>query len=85
MGSETSTYSINRLKEALLNFLQQKMTEELKTLIEECRANSCIEHATGIVEEVKAPENLSKKISNMSLTGAEKKVLTHLFCLSFPF
>ena len=41
----------------------------------ECRSNSGIEHATGIMEEVKAPENLSKRVSNLSLTGADKKVL----------
>lgn len=50
-------------------------------LCDECRSNSCIEHAKGIMEEVKAPENLSKKISNMSLTGADNKV----FNLFFPF
>ncbi|KAA0056008.1 signal recognition particle subunit SRP68 isoform X1 [Cucumis melo var. makuwa] len=60
------------------NISDPKLIEELKTLIEECRANSCIEHATGIIEEVKAPENLSKKISNMSLTGAEKKSAKYL-------
>ncbi|GMI95392.1 hypothetical protein like AT5G61970 [Hibiscus trionum] len=41
----------------------QVMIKELKTLYDECRCYSCIEHATGIIEEVKAPENLSKKIS----------------------
>ncbi|EXC54207.1 hypothetical protein L484_001395 [Morus notabilis] len=52
----------------------QAMVKELKVLCEECRSNICIEHATGIMEELKAPENLSKKISNISLTGAAKKV-----------
>ncbi|KAK8680219.1 hypothetical protein V6N13_109171 [Hibiscus sabdariffa] len=51
----------------------QVMIKELKTLYDECRAYSCIEHATGIIEEVKAPENLSKKISTISLSGADKK------------
>jgi len=51
------------------------MIKELKMLCDECRSNSCIEHAKGIMEEVKAPENLSKRISNMSLTVADKKVL----------
>lgn len=50
------------------------MIKELKTLYDECRSYSCIEHATGIIEEVKAPDNLSKKISTISLTGADKKV-----------
>lgn len=50
------------------------MLEELKTLHHQCRSNICIEHATGILEEQKIPEKLSKKISNMSLTGADKKV-----------
>ncbi|KAL5549146.1 hypothetical protein UlMin_004377 [Ulmus minor] len=52
----------------------QKMIKELKTLSEECRSNLCIEHATGIMEEHKAPENLSKKISDISLTRAPKKL-----------
>ena len=73
------------LKELLLNLLIQKIIEELKTLIDECRANSCIEHATGIIEEIKAPENLSNKISNMSLTGAEKKVLIAFILFAFSF
>ena len=47
---------------------------ELKTLHQQCRSNICIEHATGILEEQKGPENLSKKISTLSLTGADKKV-----------
>ena len=61
----------------VINFtrlVSQGMVEELKTLHQECRSNICIEHATGIMEEQKAPENLSKKISNMSLTEANKKV-----------
>jgi hypothetical protein len=52
-------------------------------LCDECRSNSCIEHAKGIMEEVKAPENLSKRISNMSLTVADKKVLLRFNYLLF--
>lgn len=44
-------------------------------LYNDCRSNICIEHATGIIEEDKAPENLSKKISSISLTGNDKKVM----------
>lgn len=55
-----------------------QIIKELKMLCEECRSNSCIEHAKGIMEEVKAPENLSKKISNMSLAGADKKLDKYL-------
>lgn len=51
------------------------MIKGLKNLCEESRSNSCIEHATGIMEELKAPENLSTKMSNISLTGGDKKVL----------
>lgn len=47
---------------------------ELKTLYNDCRSNICIEHATGVMEEEKAPENLSKKISSISLTGTDRKV-----------
>uniref|UniRef100_A0A803NDH6 Signal recognition particle subunit SRP68 n=1 Tax=Chenopodium quinoa TaxID=63459 RepID=A0A803NDH6_CHEQI len=52
---------------------EQGMMAELKALHQQCRSNICIEHATGILEEQKIPEKLSKKISNMSLTGADKK------------
>ncbi|KAB1217532.1 Signal recognition particle subunit SRP68 [Morella rubra] len=55
-----------------------QIIKELKMLCDECRSNSCIEHAKGIMEEVKAPENLSKKISNMSLTGADNKLEKYL-------
>ncbi|KAF9668107.1 hypothetical protein SADUNF_Sadunf15G0093600 [Salix dunnii] len=48
--------------------------KELKTLYNECRANSCIEHATGIMEHEKVSENLSKKVSTISLSGVDKKV-----------
>ncbi|KAH7578513.1 hypothetical protein JRO89_XS01G0391700 [Xanthoceras sorbifolium] len=55
-----------------------QMIKELKTLYNECRSNSCIEHAMGIIEEEKAPENLSNKISTISLSGAGKKVEKYL-------
>ncbi|GLT73409.1 hypothetical protein SLA2020_452700 [Shorea laevis] len=55
-----------------------QIIKELKMLCDECRSNSCIEHAKGIMEEVKAPENLSKRISNMSLTVADKKLEKYL-------
>ncbi|CAN1145000.1 Signal recognition particle subunit SRP68 [Linum perenne] len=44
--------------------------KELKDLYSECRSSSCIEHALGIMEEEKAPENLSTGISALSLSGA---------------
>ena len=59
------------------------MTKELKTLYNECRANSCIEHATGIMEHEKVSENLSKKVSTISLSGVDKKVT--VWALFFPF
>ncbi|XP_057466371.1 uncharacterized protein LOC130755845 [Actinidia eriantha] len=52
----------------------QVMVKELKTLCDDSRSSSCIEHATGIIEEEKAPETLSKRISTISLTGADKKL-----------
>ncbi|KAL3631756.1 hypothetical protein CASFOL_024740 [Castilleja foliolosa] len=57
-----------------LNNVDQATIKELKMLNNYCRSNICIEHATGIMEEVKAPENLSKKISSISLTGKDKKI-----------
>ncbi|GAV92389.1 hypothetical protein CFOL_v3_35768, partial [Cephalotus follicularis] len=52
----------------------QMIVKELQTLYKECRSNICIEHAMGVIEEEKAPENLSKQISNISINGADKKV-----------
>ncbi|KAJ9163958.1 hypothetical protein P3X46_023578 [Hevea brasiliensis] len=57
-----------------LNNTDEMMITELKTLYDGCRSNSCIEHALGILEEEKAPENLSKKVSAISLSGGDKKV-----------
>ncbi|XP_049393097.1 uncharacterized protein LOC125857543 [Solanum stenotomum] len=56
------------------NAADQVMIKELRTLYNESRSNSCVEHAKGIMEEEKAPENLSKKISNISLSGTDKKM-----------
>ncbi|CAA0811302.1 signal recognition particle-related / SRP-related [Striga hermonthica] len=50
----------------------QVAIKDLKMLYNDCRSSICIEHATGVMEEEKAPENLSKKISSISLT--DKKV-----------
>lgn len=61
------------------------MIKELKTLCDECRCNCCIEHATCIMEETKAPENLSKKIANISITGTDKKVYCFVHGMSFYF
>ncbi|EOA13099.1 hypothetical protein CARUB_v10026106mg [Capsella rubella] len=52
--------------------------QQLKTLIKECRANSCIEHAAGIMEEENAPENLSNQISTISLNDTAAKVDKYL-------
>lgn len=61
------------------------MIKELKTLYNESRSNSCAEHARGIMEEEKAPENLSKKISNISLNGTDKKVWSGLPYVCYTF
>ncbi|CAM8909650.1 unnamed protein product [Rhodiola kirilowii] len=55
-----------------LGTADQTAIKELKTLHEKCRSQSCIEHATGIMEEEKAPETLSNKISNISLSEDKK-------------
>ncbi|XP_022736313.1 signal recognition particle subunit SRP68 isoform X2 [Durio zibethinus] len=87
-GKRTEAYALYcRARSLAENALQkfqthsnsdQVMIKELKTLYDECRSYSCIEHATGIIEEEKAPENLSKKISTISLSGADKKVEKYL-------
>ncbi|GAU25472.1 hypothetical protein TSUD_71260, partial [Trifolium subterraneum] len=48
------------------------MIKELEVLSNECRSNSCIEHALGIMEEKRTQENISEGISNISLTGVER-------------
>nr|XP_004233515.1 signal recognition particle subunit SRP68 [Solanum lycopersicum]XP_010317210.1 signal recognition particle subunit SRP68 [Solanum lycopersicum] len=83
-GKRTEAYALysraRSLADAALMKLQSAnaadlvMIKELKTLYNESRSNSCAEHARGIMEEEKAPENLSKKISNISLNGTDKKM-----------
>ncbi|KAL2331078.1 hypothetical protein Fmac_018659 [Flemingia macrophylla] len=48
------------------------MMKELEDLYNESRSNGCIEHALGIIEEKKTQDNLSEKISNISLTRTEQ-------------
>lgn len=60
----------------MFRFLWQIMMKELEDLCNECRSNSCIEHALGIMEEKRTQENLSERVSNISLTGAERVHLT---------
>ncbi|CAL0325259.1 unnamed protein product [Lupinus luteus] len=55
----------------MLNSDNKIMVKELEDLCNECRSNSCIEHAVGIMEEKRTQENLSERVSNISLTGAE--------------
>ncbi|MED6141229.1 hypothetical protein PIB30_101184, partial [Stylosanthes scabra] len=56
----------------MLNGDYKNMIKDLEDLCKECRSNSCIEHALGIMEENKDQENISKRISNISLTGSER-------------
>ncbi|KAF1875778.1 hypothetical protein Lal_00006408, partial [Lupinus albus] len=55
----------------MLNSDSKIIVKELEDLCNECRSNSCIEHAMGIMEEKKTQENLSERVSNISLAGAE--------------
>ncbi|KAH0719587.1 hypothetical protein KY285_015618 [Solanum tuberosum] len=83
-GKRTEAYALysraRSLADAALMKLQSAnaadlvMIKELRALYNESRSNSCAEHAKGIMEEEKAPENLSKKISNISLNGTDKKM-----------
>lgn len=82
-GKRTEAYSLfslaRSLAEKTLKKLKsvatpdQAMIKELETLYKECRSNSCIEHAMGIMEHEKAPNDLSKKISAVSISGTDKK------------
>lgn len=57
----------------MTNNPDKTLIEDLKVLSDNCRSNSCIEHAAGIMEEERIPEKLSKGVSTISLTGHEKK------------
>ncbi|KAL5700047.1 hypothetical protein ACHQM5_025546 [Ranunculus cassubicifolius] len=82
-GKKTEAYALysraRSLADDTLKKLQsasnadKAMIQELKALYENCRSNICIEHASGIIEEVKAPEKLSKGVASISLTGPIKK------------
>lgn len=82
-GKRTEAYSLFSLSRSLAETALKKlksfanhdqvMIKELETLYKDCRSNCCIEHAMGIMEHEKAPEDLSKKISNVSISGSDKK------------
>ncbi|XP_071731799.1 uncharacterized protein [Rutidosis leptorrhynchoides] len=82
-GKRTEAYSLfSRARSLAENALKkycsaanpdQAMVKELETLYNNCRSNSCIEHAMGIMEHEKAPEDLSKKISTVSISENGKK------------
>ncbi|KAJ4751142.1 Signal recognition particle subunit SRP68 [Rhynchospora pubera] len=82
VGKRTEAYALfchtRSLADAALQTLsktnnsEKALVEELKALIENCRSSSCIEHATGIMEEEKIPERLSKGVSSISLNGDKK-------------
>ncbi|XP_019154208.1 PREDICTED: signal recognition particle subunit SRP68-like [Ipomoea nil] len=83
-GKRTEAYALFSLARSLadaslkklhsVDISDQVIVNELKVLSNESRSNSCIEHARGIMEEEKVPENLSKKISDISLSGSHKKL-----------
>ncbi|KAL9991644.1 putative signal recognition particle subunit SRP68, SRP68 domain superfamily [Helianthus debilis subsp. tardiflorus] len=83
-GKRTEAYSLfsfarslaeNALKKLRSATSRDQVTiKELETLYNNCRSNSCIEHAMGIMEHEKAPEDLSKKISTVSISGTDRKV-----------
>ncbi|KAF8701700.1 hypothetical protein HU200_033439 [Digitaria exilis] len=57
----------------LANSPDKALIQELKSLSDNCRSNSCIEHATSIMEEEKVPSELSKGVSTMSLGDDKTK------------
>ncbi|XP_050223552.1 uncharacterized protein LOC126673444 isoform X1 [Mercurialis annua] len=83
-GKRAEAYALFRRAQSLaenaiqkfqsLNNNDEIMSKELKTLYNESRSNSCIEHASGIMENEKAPEILSEKVSAISISGNDKKV-----------
>ncbi|XP_062182646.1 uncharacterized protein LOC133886813 isoform X2 [Phragmites australis] len=57
----------------LANSSDKALIQDLKSLSDNCRSNSCIEHATGIMEEESVPLRLSKGVSTMSLGDDKSK------------
>nr|CAB3481003.1 unnamed protein product [Digitaria exilis] len=57
----------------LANSPDKALIQELKSLSDNCRSNSCIEHATSIMEEENVPSELSKGVSTMSLGDDKTK------------
>nr|XP_043615135.1 signal recognition particle subunit SRP68 isoform X1 [Erigeron canadensis] len=82
-GKRTEAYSLFSLARSLAENALKKlrsvgnhdkaMLKELETLYDNCRSSSCIEHAMGIMEHEKAPEDLSNRISTVSISGSDKK------------
>lgn len=82
-GKRTEAYSLFSLARSLAENALKKLQgvanydqvtiKELETLYNNCRSNICIEHAMGIMENEKDPEDLSKKISTVSISGNDKK------------
>lgn len=82
-GKRTEAYTLFCHARSLADTAMQKLQmtnnpdkvliNDLKVLSDNCRSNSCIEHAVGIMEEEKIPEKLSRGVSTMSLTAREKK------------
>ncbi|XP_072979213.1 uncharacterized protein [Typha angustifolia] len=82
-GKRTEAYALFCHAHSLVDIASKKLQmtnnpdkallKELKALSDNCRANSCIEHAAGIMEEEKIPERLSKGVSTLSLNGEGKK------------
>ncbi|KAM3273705.1 hypothetical protein ACQJBY_043100 [Aegilops geniculata] len=56
----------------------QALIQDLEALSFNCRSNSCIEHATGIIEDESAPERLSKGVSTISLGDEKRKDTKYL-------
>ncbi|KAI4991954.1 hypothetical protein ZWY2020_040340 [Hordeum vulgare] len=62
----------------LANSPHKALIQELEALSSNCRSSSCIEHATGIMEDESAPERLSKGVSTISLGDDKRKDTKYL-------
>ncbi|KAI3954268.1 hypothetical protein MKW98_018092 [Papaver atlanticum] len=63
--------TLQKLK-AMSNF-DKDIIQDLEVLYNNSRSHICIEHAAGIMEEEKAPEKLTKGVSNISLAEGGNK------------
>ncbi|XP_025814836.1 signal recognition particle subunit SRP68-like [Panicum hallii] len=71
--------TLSGFSQQLANSPDKALIQDLKSLSNNCRSNSCIEHVTGIMEEYSVPLKLSKGVSTISLDDKTKVLMTYRY------